>query len=69
MRALGENPADFQELLEALWEEWNPVGSLQEGVVIRLARSMWLANRADRSQEGAAPKAPTGDATTGCTRG
>jgi hypothetical protein len=54
MRALGENPADFQELLEALWEEWNPVGSLQEGVVIRLTRSMWLANRADRSQEGAA---------------
>jgi len=54
MRALGENPADFQELLEALWEEWNPVGSLQEGVVIRLARVMWLANRSDRSQEGAA---------------
>ncbi|MGO8789800.1 MAG: hypothetical protein ACLQVL_20775 [Terriglobia bacterium] len=54
MRALGEDPADFQELLEALWEEWNPVGSLQEGVVIRLARVMWLMNRADRSQEGAA---------------
>ena len=54
MRALGEDPAHFQELLEALWEEWNPVGSLQEGVVIRLARALWLANRADRSQEGAA---------------
>ena len=52
MRALGEDPADFQESLEALWEEWNPVGALQEGVVIRLARVMWLANRADRSQEG-----------------
>ena len=54
MRGLGEDPAHFQELLEALWEEWNPVGSLQEGVVIRLARVMWLMNRADRSQEGAA---------------
>jgi hypothetical protein len=54
MRGLGEDPADFQELLEALWEEWNPVGSLQEGVVIRLTRVMWLANRSDRSQEGAA---------------
>jgi hypothetical protein len=54
MRALGEDPADFQELLEALWEEWNPVGSLPEGVVIRLARVMWLANRSDRAQEGAA---------------
>jgi hypothetical protein len=52
MRALGEDPADFQELLEALWEEWNPVGALQEGVVIRLARALWLANRADRMQEG-----------------
>ena len=52
MRGLGENPDDFQELLEAFWEEWSPVGSLQEGVVIRLVRVMWLANRADRSQEG-----------------
>ena len=54
MRALGEDPAHFQKLLERLWEEWNPAGSLQEGVVIRLARVMWLMNRADRSQEGAA---------------
>jgi hypothetical protein len=51
-RGLGEDPADFQELLEALWGEWNPVGSLPEGVVIRLARVMWLMNRSDRSQEG-----------------
>jgi hypothetical protein len=54
MRALGEDPADFQELLETLWEEWNPVGSVQEGVVIRLARVLWLMNRSDRAQEGAA---------------
>ena len=33
MRALGEDPADFQELLEGLWEEWNPAGSLQESGV------------------------------------
>jgi hypothetical protein len=52
MRALGEDPADFQELLEALWEEWNPVGSLQEGLVIGLARALWLMNRAARMQEG-----------------
>ena len=52
MRALGEDPAHFQELLEGLWEEWNPAGGLQEGVVIRLARAMWLMNRADRMQEG-----------------
>jgi len=51
-RGLSEDPADFQELLEALWEEWNPVGSVPEGVVIRLARVMWLMNRSDRAQEG-----------------
>jgi len=52
MRALGEDPAHFQELLEELWEEWNPAGALQEGVVIALGRAMWLMNRAARMQEG-----------------
>jgi hypothetical protein len=52
MRALGEDPAHFQRLLEGLWEEWNPAGALQEGVVIRLARALWLVSRADRMQEG-----------------
>ena len=52
MRALGEDPAHFQKLLERLWEEWNPVGALQEGVVISLGRAMWLMNRAARMQEG-----------------
>jgi len=51
MRALGEDPADFQELLHGLWEVYNPVGASREGVVIHLARAMWLANRADRMQE------------------
>jgi hypothetical protein len=40
MRALREEPADFQELLQALWEEWNPAGASQEGVVISLARAI-----------------------------
>ncbi|MGO8788220.1 MAG: hypothetical protein ACLQVL_12675 [Terriglobia bacterium] len=52
MRALGEDPAQFQEMVEGLWEEFNPVGSMQEGLVIRLARATWLMNRADRMQEG-----------------
>jgi hypothetical protein len=52
MRALGEDPAQFQELLEGFWEEYNPVGIPQEGLVIRLARATWLQNRADRMQEG-----------------
>jgi hypothetical protein len=52
MRALGEDPAHFQQLLEGLWEEWNPVGASQEGVVISLGRALWLMNRAARMQEG-----------------
>ena len=52
MRALGEDPAHFQELVQGLWEEYNPSGVSQEGLVIRLARATWLMNRADRMQEG-----------------
>jgi hypothetical protein len=52
LRALGEDPAQFQELLEGFWKEYDPVGIPQEGLVIRLARATWLMNRADRMQEG-----------------
>jgi hypothetical protein len=52
LRALGEEPAQFQELLEGLWEKCKPADALQEGLVTRLARAMWLMNRADRMQEG-----------------
>ena len=50
--ALGEDPAQFQELVEGLWADFNPAGTMQEGLVIRLARATWLMNRADRMQEG-----------------
>jgi hypothetical protein len=52
LRAFGEDPAQFQELLESLWEAYNPTDAAQEGLVIRLARATWLLNRADRMQEG-----------------
>ena len=54
LRDLGEDPAQFQELLRGFWEEYDPVGASQEGLVIRLARATWLMNRADRMQEGCA---------------
>ena len=53
LRTLGEDPAQFQELLEAFWEEWNPTGGLQEALVIDLARCTWLMNRADPSPRAA----------------
>jgi hypothetical protein len=59
MRALGEDPAHFQELVEGLWEEWNPAGASQEGLVICLARATWLMNRAARMQEGCAVRQAT----------
>jgi len=49
LRSLGEEPAHFQELLEELWKEFNPVGSVQEGLVIRLARANWLTKSADQN--------------------
>ena len=54
MRALGEDPAHLKELTEGLWLEFDPHGSMQEGLVIRLARATWMMNRADRMQEGSA---------------
>jgi hypothetical protein len=54
LRALGEDPAQYQQLLEELWEEWQPVGAMQEGLVLRLRRCLWLTNRADRMLEGCA---------------
>src|SRR5208282_2896540 len=42
LRALGEDPAQFQELLESLWETYQSSDAAQEGLVIRLARVTWL---------------------------
>jgi hypothetical protein len=49
---LGENPAHFEELLAGLRQEFTPAGILQEKLVIRPARVLWLVERADRSLEG-----------------
>jgi hypothetical protein len=54
LRGLGEDPAHFEELLAGLREEFTPAGTLQEELVIRLARVLWLMERSERSQEGAA---------------
>jgi hypothetical protein len=52
LRCLGEPPAHFQELLAGLYEEFKPTSSLSQELVHRLARVLWLMDRADRSQEG-----------------
>jgi hypothetical protein len=59
LRSLGEEPDQFQELLEGLWDTYDPSGAAQEGLVIRLARATWLMNRSDRMQEGYAVRQAT----------
>ncbi len=54
LAGLGEDPADFEELLAGLREEFTPAGAFQERLVNRLARVLWLVERADRSLEGEA---------------
>jgi len=52
LRALGENPEEFDAVVKAVREEWNPAGGFQQLLAMRLARAMWRTNRADRMQEG-----------------
>ena len=54
LRALGENPEDFKDLLQRLIQTWSPADALQEELIKRLARALWRMGRADRMQEGLA---------------
>jgi hypothetical protein len=52
LRALGEDPAKFDAVVKALMEKWRPANGFEELLVMRLARALWLMDRADRMQEG-----------------
>jgi hypothetical protein len=52
LRGLGEDPAQFEELLAGLREEFTPAGALQRKLVTRLARVLLLVDRHDRQLEG-----------------
>ncbi len=49
--ALGEDPVQFQELLDSLFETWQPENLQEMTLVLRLARAVWRMDRADRIQE------------------
>jgi hypothetical protein len=51
LRALGEEPEKFADLLEGLRHEFPPTGRLQEELAVRLARALWLMDRTDRWHE------------------
>ena len=59
LSCLREDPALFEELLAGLNEELNPTGVLEERLVTRLARILWLIDRSDRSLEGDALRRAT----------
>jgi hypothetical protein len=49
--ALGEDPVEFQALVESLLDTWQPADAFEERLVMRLARSLWRLERSDRIQE------------------
>ena len=48
-----EDPKQFEALLERLWDEFQPVGGLEETLVERIAISHWRLRRAQRFEVGA----------------
>ena len=68
---LGEDPADFEELLDGVRKEFTPASTLQKRLVNRLARCFgsWNAPTVrSRARLCAAPGLRKLDATTACTR-
>jgi hypothetical protein len=51
LRALGEDPAEFEDLLDSLIATWEPADQFQSRLVNRLARALWRMERGDRIQE------------------
>jgi len=52
LRALGEDPADFRELLEGLLDKKTMGDTLQQRIALRMARALWRMDRADRMLDG-----------------
>jgi hypothetical protein len=51
MRALGEDPEQFERLYDSLLADWQPENEYQTSLVHRMARLMWRLERFDRIQE------------------
>jgi hypothetical protein len=48
---LGEDPAEFEHLLESLIATWQPADEFESRLMTRLARALWRMERGDRVQE------------------
>ncbi|MFZ0150364.1 MAG: hypothetical protein WAM72_18920 [Xanthobacteraceae bacterium] len=47
----GEDPREFQQLLEEVAEEWQPDGTTEQDAVLTIAKGMWLKRRFQRFVE------------------
>ncbi len=54
LRILGEDPEEFERLVDSLMTTWRPANEFQTRLVMRLARALWRLERSDRMQEGMA---------------
>jgi hypothetical protein len=52
LRALGEDPAEFDAVVSALMQKWRPANGFEKLLVMRLARALWGVERGHRMQEG-----------------
>jgi hypothetical protein len=52
LRALGEDPAEFDAVVSALMQKWRPANGFEKLLVMRLARAIWGVERGHRMQEG-----------------
>ncbi|MGO8734316.1 MAG: hypothetical protein ACLQVM_16195, partial [Terriglobia bacterium] len=48
LRALGEDPRDFDAMVNSVREKYEPADGFEEALAMRLARAMWRMDRADR---------------------
>ena len=54
LRALGEDPDGFKDMLKDVIDEWQPSTGFEARLVKRLARALWKCERDDRWQENVA---------------
>src|SRR6266568_1161290 len=52
LRAVGEDPAEFERLLEGLREEWKPRTTTSERLVRQLGGLIWKLDRLERAERG-----------------
>jgi len=53
---LGDDPAEFRQMLDSLMATYAPADALQMGLVFRIARALWRVNRYDRMGESMAAR-------------